>query len=57
MKKKLKYDFELKFKFFYLQGVIPPSNFSPKMDIRVGHDPNFYGIKILFYFCFFITNF
>jgi len=36
MEKKMKYDFELKlkfFKFFYLHRVMPPpSNFSPKMD-------------------------
>jgi len=42
----MKYDFELKLKFlnfFYLHGVMPPTNFSLKMDIRRGrggHDPN-----------------
>ena len=35
MEKKMKNDLKLKLKFlkfFYLHGVMPPSNFSPKMD-------------------------
>ena len=37
MEKKMKYDFKLKLKFlnfFYLHKVMPPSNFSPKMNNR-----------------------
>ena len=50
MEKKMKYDFKLKLKFlnfFYLHKVMPPSNFSPKMNNR-GDDmtPNFTVIHI-----------
>jgi len=50
----MKYDFELNLKFlkfFNLHRVMPPpSNFSPKMDIRGrGHDSNLYGILILIF--------
>jgi len=54
MEKRMKYDFELKFKFLkflYKAGVKPPPpNFSPKLENwGWGHDSEEYGIIIVIF--------
>ena len=48
MEKKIKYNFELKLKFFNSHEVMPPSKFSPKMDNWGGHESKEYGIYNIF---------